>query len=258
MIRLLSRFFLFVFSLLLFFILLWAIANEQQKTQLNTWYQLAAKPILQLGIVIPDSLLPTSIEQNKKQPPLSPLSTEHRPVICGKVKSQKIDHRYNVYQWQDANGRTQISDTAPTLGYTNLRVQELYIDNFFDLTLDSSQADLPPFTQNHIQAGVTKTYKTLSDVLKVAQLRKIDLNLKFISDKDQFHAYRRKVAPDSSNQATGFYTSRLNQATIWAVGSKNHLTRISLHESSHAIAAAMFGDTPVWLNEGMAEFFDQW
>jgi hypothetical protein len=253
---------LFVMLMLACFILLWAIANKQQKVQINEWYILIAKPIARLGIAVPESLLPEVVaqqpQQQKKQTiPYSNQQEPRRPIICGRVKSEDIDHQYKVYEWQDLKGQTQISDRPPSSDYINLHVRELYAENFFNLSIDSRLADLPAFTQNNIQAGVTKTYKTLSDVIKVAQLRKIDLKLKFISDKNQFHTYRMQVAPDSSNKATGFYTSRLNQSTIWAVGNKDHMTRISLHESSHAIVAAMFGDIPIWLNEGMAGFFEK-
>ena len=232
--------------------MLWAIANEQQKTQLNEWYKLVVNPVIRLGITVPGSLLPTIIEYTSKPQTNSPEQREpERPIICGRVQSEEIDHHYRVYEWQDDNSQTQISDKPPTQDYSALRVQTLYVENFFDLSLDSSQAQLPAFLQNHIQAGVTKTYKTFSDVIKVAQLKKIHLNLKFISDKNQFHTYRMQVALDSSSKATGFYTSRLNQSTIWAVGDKHHMTRITLHEATHAMVASCLeiyrsGSTRAW------------
>ncbi len=176
---------------------------------------------------------------------------------CSKVVSRKVDHKFKVYEWTDHKGRRQLSDLPPRGTYTNLKVKGLHVDNYFNLKLDSSYADLPAFTQSHIQSGVTKIYKTLIQVIKVSELGAIDLNLKFFSNKDQFHIYRQKVAPGTGFKTTGFYTSRLNEATIFAVGSKDHMTSITLHESTHAIVAAMFGGAPVWLNEGLASFFDQ-
>lgn len=239
--RLISRILLAIVSICAFLILLWAIANDQQKKQLNEWYKVIASTVQQLGLNIPSTLLPNIIQTQKKDKSreLTEQFEPERPLICGKVRSEAVAHEYKVYEWRDSSGQVQISDRPPAQNYSNLRIKSLYVDNYFNLSVDSSLADLPAFTQNHIQAGVTKTYKTFSDVIKVAQLRKIDLKLKFISDQEQFHAYRKKVAPDSSNKATGFYTSGLNQSTIWAVGDKNHMTRISLHEATHAMIAAM-------------------
>jgi len=65
------------------------------------------------------------------------------------------------------------------------------------------------------------------------------------------------VAPDTNYQTTGFYTDRLHQSTIWAVGDRQHITRIAMHEATHAIVAAMFGGAPTGLNEGLTSFFEK-
>lgn len=176
---------------------------------------------------------------------------------CDRVISTPINNHYAVYEWVDVNGQVQISDKRPTREYTKLRIKNLQVDGFFKLSIDNAQAKLPAFTHGHIETGVKKIYKSLTDIIKVAEVRATHLKLKFIRDKKQFHAYRIKVAPDTSYKTTGFYTDRLNEATIWAVGNRDHITRISLHEATHAIVAGMFGGTPTWLDEGLASFFEK-
>lgn len=176
---------------------------------------------------------------------------------CDRVNSTPLNKYYAVYEWVDVNGRTQISDKRPTKGYTKLRIKNLRVDGFFKLSIDNAQARLPAFTHGHIETGVKKIYKSLTRVIRVAEVRTTHLKLKFIRDKKQFHAYRIKVVPDTSYKTTGFYTDRLNEATIWAVGNRDHITRIALHEATHAIVAGMFGGTPTWLNEGLASFFEK-
>jgi len=202
---------------------------------------------------------PSVVEAYPRQVPRKSAKVAVKPQVnsCAKVTSKHVAHKREIYEWIDGKGRRQLSDIPPKRDYKNLKVKGLYIDDYFNLKLDSRHADLPAFTQSDIQSGVTKIYKTLVQVIKVSELRAINLNLRFYSDKDQFHRYRQDVAPETGFKATGFYTSRLNEATIFAVGSKAHMTSISLHESTHAIVAAMFGGAPVWLNEGLASFFDQ-
>lgn len=257
MIKLFNRFMFAVIGLACLLAVLWLIANQQQKQQLNQWYQRLAEPLQQSGLDLPDSLLPEQPQPEQKQAGKPAPAEAVRPRVCRRVKSEDIDPLYRVYEWRDANGQLQVSDKPPASEYSALHVKELFVENFFALDVDNSQASLPGFTQDHIRAGVSKTYRTFSEVIKVAQIRKIQLKLKFISDEAQFHAYRKQVAPDTNYKATGFYNSRLNQSTIWAVGDKHHLTRISLHEATHAMVAAMFGDMPIWLNEGLAGFFEK-
>jgi hypothetical protein len=181
---------------------------------------------------------------------------QSRPNACGRVSSQALEQRMVVYQWRDAQDRESISDQPPTHGYFDLRLKNVHIDNYFKLKIDDRHADLPAFTQDRVSAGVTQIYKTFSQVIKVVELRNIELNIRFFSDPAKFHAYRLKVAPDTSSKATGFYSARLNESVILAQGSREHIVSLALHESTHAIVAAMFGGAPHWLNEGMAGLFD--
>jgi len=206
---------------------------------------------------------PSSLDKNKHpliSPPASPspvIRNNHQvKTTCGRVNSSAINHQLKIYHWQDLNGQSHMSDKPPASNYSKLKIKNLYVKNFFNLSIDSTQAKLPAFTNDHIQAGVSKIYATLTNVLKIAELRKIQLKLKFISDKNTFQRYRQEVAPNLSAKTTGFYGSKNNESVIWATGNKQHISRVSLHESTHAIVAAMFGGAPVWLNEGLAEFFE--
>jgi len=206
---------------------------------------------------------PSTLYKSKRplvNPPASPspvIGNNHQTRnTCGKVNSSPINHQLKIYHWQDLNGQPHMSDKPPKSNYTKLKIKNLYVKNFFNLSIDSTQAKLPAFTNDHIQAGVSKIYTTLTNVLKIAELRKIQLKLKFISDKDTFQRYRQEVAPNLSAKTTGFYSSQNNESVIWAIGNKQHISRVSLHESTHAIVAAMFSGAPIWLNEGLAEFFE--
>ena len=223
------------------------IATEEQKQEVTERLGVSTKRKIE-----------SHWKENRPSKPLLKKIEKKRPVRrCDRVNSTLLNKNYTVYEWNDLNGRTQISDKRPISGYTKLRIKNLRVDGFFKLSIDNSQARLPAFTHGYIEKGVQKIYKSLTDVIKVAEVRATHLKLRFISDKKQFHAYRIKAVPDTSYKTTGFYTDRLNEATIWAVGNRDHITRIALHEATHAIVAGMFGGTPTWLNEGLASFFEK-
>ena len=233
-------------------VVVWFLANSEQKQQIKYKYDGL------ITLIGRSSSMPVIANgQSSNSDGQSIQNSMEQINSCAKVESNTLAHKVVVYEWLDLDGNKQLSDTPPKQGYTNLHLKGLDVDNYFNLKLDSRAADLPAFTQSHIQSGVTKIYKTLIHVVKISELKAINLNLKFFSDKAQFHSYRQKIAPDTGFKTTGFYTSRLNEASVLAVGNKNHITSITLHESTHAIVAAMFGGAPVWLNEGLASFFDQ-
>ncbi len=243
--------------ILLLFIIVFAlffgfIANDRQRSHLNDWYKVTTRPLQQLGIKLPKSLLPPELDSSG-EPSLSRLFG-HNPDFCSKSNTV-TPTTYRIYQWRDSNNQLKIGDRPPTKDYTNLQIKEMFFDNFFDLSLDTRLATLPAFFRNNIQAGVTKVYKTLRDTVKVAQLRKVQLKLKFISNENGFQQYRRDVMPNNEN-IVGFYSPKLNEATILAYENEHEMIRVTLHESTHAILSNMFGDVPIWLSEGLAEFFE--
>lgn len=193
-------------------------------------------------------------------PPKRPIQ---RPVnkpannSCARVAGVSLDNQRIVYEWLDSNGQKQISDRHPKRDYTQLRIQKMLINKPFLLSVDSAQAQLPAYTKDHVSAGIKKIYKTLIDAIKVRQVRSAHIKMRFISNQHQFHAYRIKVAPDTGNKTTGFYSSRINESVIWATGDRRHITRIAMHEAAHAMIAVMFGGAPTWLNEGLASFFEK-
>jgi len=176
---------------------------------------------------------------------------------CAKVASVSLNNQRIVYEWLDSNGQKQLSDTPPKRGYTQLRIQKNTINKPFLLSVVSNRAQLPAFTADHVSAGINKIYKGLINAIKVRQIRPAHIKIKFISNKGQFHEYRMKVAADTDNKTTGFYSSRINESVIWATGDKSHITRIALHEATHALIAVMFGGAPTWLDEGLASFFEK-
>ena len=197
--------------------------------------------------------LQTEMPQRRILKPVKKLAN----TSCAKVASVTLNNQRIVYEWLDLNGQKQISDRRPKRDYAQLRIQKMLINKPFLLSVDSVKAQLPAYTKDHVSAGIKKIYKTLINAIKVRQVRPAHIKMRFISNQNQFHVYRIKVAPDTGNKTTGFYSSRINESVIWATGDRSHITRIALHEATHAMIAVMFGGAPTWLNEGLASFFEK-
>jgi len=57
--------------------------------------------------------------------------------------------------------------------------------------------------------------------------------------------------------AGGFYISRLNEASVYTGKNDGRMYDVTRHEATHAIVNGAFGRIPTWLNEGLAEYFEQ-
>jgi len=149
-----------------------------------------------------------------------------------------------------------MSDRFPkSKDYHDLVIQDLDSDSFFSLNLDKRHTRLPPFASDRMKRDVNQIYKILTNNVGVSQINHITLNLKLFDDKSAFNTYKKKVAP-SMGTAGGFYISRLNEASVYTGNDDQRMYDVTRHEATHAIAAGAFGRTPTWLNEGLAEYFE--
>lgn len=181
---------------------------------------------------------------------------EHRISICDKPETEKITNKRVVYEWKNNKGKTQFGDRPPSSNYKDLKIRNLKTSNFFTLNTDTRFGQLPAYTKDRVRFGVTQTYKTLANVIDVAQLQKVTLNMTFYGDYDRFQDYRKQVAPRTSNNIGGFYSPRDNSITVLMHGDANNVINVAIHEATHAIVAGLYAGMPVWMNEGMAEFFE--
>lgn len=188
--------------------------------------------------------------------------TQHfvaRPDACKPVPSRERVLREQVYRWQDGDGVTHFSDQKPAspavTKLSRIAVEKL---DYFNAKFNRNQSTMSADTFLRIQSGVTLIYRILTDVIGVEQSRHIALNMRFIDSKEAFHQHRLLVAPDTSPNATGFYSTATNESVIYSGMGDRITEKIALHEATHAIVAAMFGTTtPTWLNEGLASYLEE-
>ncbi|MCK5880540.1 MAG: DUF1570 domain-containing protein [Sinobacterium sp.] len=189
---------------------------------------------------------------------------DHLPKLCGRVKSRAVKEpkKQSVYSWKDKNGRSHFSDKNPedaTGGNTKQVVsvsQFTSAKKFFSLNIVDDKADMTLILAGRIQTDVNAIYSLLSQGLGFKKLREIDLTLRLFIQQKAFQAYKNKVAPRSKTNS-GFYLSRLNEASVVQWPRRPEKTySVIRHESSHVIMAGLFGSTPRWFNEGLAEYFE--
>jgi hypothetical protein len=161
-----------------------------------------------------------------------------------------------LYQWEDSAGRRHFSDQPPLADYHNLHIKSLDATTLFKLEMDTQFAKLPPFVSDRIQGDINQIYRIFTKEIGVAALHPIQLNLKFFDDKSQFNHYKESVAPHLGS-AGGFYTSINNEAVVYTAKNDQRMYSVTRHEAVHAMVNGAFGRTPVWINEGLAEYFER-
>ena len=131
------------------------------------------------------------------------------------------------------------------------------MDDFFSIELNNSQSKLTTTTLQKIEYGITNIYRFMIDIIGIPETRHITLKTRFIDDRTSFNQYRNLNASKALATATGFYSFKNNELVIYSGMGEKTTIEISLHEATHAMIAALFGyQTPIWLNEGLATYFE--
>ena len=162
-----------------------------------------------------------------------------------------------VFQFKDGSGVVSFSDQAPvTTRSRDVSQKYRKREQYFRVKLVLDQAPAGIRMQTRIMADTQQIFLFLSRHLKVDSLRQVFLDLRLLPDRNTFAAYRRRVAPGLKTNS-GFYSSSRNEAVVRMRHADELTLEVVRHETSHLIAAALFGNLPKWLNEGLAEYFER-
>jgi len=186
--------------------------------------------------------------------------TFQKIASCGKTQTTALKKSTSseIYRWTDENGKLHFSDAKPGATRKTEVMTVSYPDRkqYFDLKLIEDSQSLPVFTRDKVNVEVRQVYRILSRDLNLEHLRKVLLNVRIIATQENFQSYKNQVAPQLRTNS-GFYTSKNNEAVVFQGNNPEHMRAVIRHEATHVIMAGLYGVTPSWFNEGLAEYFEQ-
>jgi hypothetical protein len=162
----------------------------------------------------------------------------------------------SIYRWTDADGVTHFSDAQPPGA-----AAERYDPDtaarpaYFALNIDYRGRSSVPFFRDELTAQATGIYKILADLLGSARLRQVNLNIVLLADEAAYLQYALASTGRNLASTGGFYSSATNEAVTYLYTERARTTEVSRHEATHVIATGILGIVPLWLNEGLAEYF---
>ena len=179
---------------------------------------------------------------------------------CGLVKTHEMVKSKSpaLYRWKDERGVWHFGDKTSSVPNQAVDISSSYQSkvSYFNLSLRGDSQKIPAFSKDRIRAETTQIFTLISEYLPVASIRQIDLNIRLIASQNDFQKHRESYAPELQTNS-GFYTTVENEAVVWQGLEPDILNAVIRHESTHVIMAGLYGFPPVWLNEGMAEYFEQ-
>lgn len=164
----------------------------------------------------------------------------------------------NIYTWTDADGQLHFSDkkpaSAPAEVYNSQTSAGL---DYFDLTINYRGQNTVPFLRDQLSAQATSIYKIMTGLVGREQLRHVQLNILMFPDAESFHQYAQANTGNTNPNMGGYYSTLTNEAVTFSYPDDNRTLEVTKHEAAHVIAMGIMGTVPLWLNEGLAEYFSK-
>ncbi len=174
-----------------------------------------------------------------------------------------------IYKTVDANGNVVFSDKKPTKSTTD-KVSEFRLDKSsatqslsrrFKIKIEGIGLVVPDSVRSGIEADMELVMRFYGEVLYQAFIDKPEFNIKIFGTEEAYNTYFYSLYNRPPKSSSGMYLNRSNEIMVWKQRDnyRNSWDRIRLvlrHEASHALMHLIAKWSPVWLNEGMAEFVE--
>lgn len=162
-----------------------------------------------------------------------------------------------IYQWRDENGQLHFSDTPPNNVETEVfDSRQGRQAEYFQLNIDFRGANAVPFFRNQIETQATSMYEILADMVGQERLKQVDLNVIIFPDWSSYLQYATVVGGPAMANSGGFYSNANNEAVTYMYEEDEQTLAVARHEAAHVILNGMLAAGPLWLHEGMAEYFE--
>ena len=163
-----------------------------------------------------------------------------------------------VYRWVDENGRVHFSDKKHASPGKAENLSDKYAgeDINFEVDVIPVNFKLPLDTKRKVITAVKKIFYVLNDENGIPFTKHTSIKVKIFGQQSDFLAYQKGVF-DTHVSTTGFYYKKTNEAAVWKNRDVKSMLQVISHEAFHGILWTNYEKMPTWLNEGLAEYFEQ-
>jgi hypothetical protein len=160
-----------------------------------------------------------------------------------------------VYRWRDPeSGQAQFGSSPPAgIAAERVELKDRGQAQFALQVEDSPDAPVPSQLRDRALADVVRITAILRQELAVPIDPRFGLKLAFVASPEAVGAAAGGLG---LARASGVYMHREQRMLIWRQPRDEGTFRTLRHEVVHALLHEFVGAPPIWLNEGLAEYFE--
>jgi Protein of unknown function (DUF1570) len=112
---------------------------------------------------------------------------------------------------------------------------------------------LSPGERSQIERGINFILGYYKQVFNYNE--DVPVRIRIFGKKGHFMSYQEELSPVVSE--VGFYSPMYNEAVVNGDRDKNEVIATIYHEANHSILTQKAPELPLWINEGLAEYFER-
>ncbi len=136
--------------------------------------------------------------------------------------------------------------TGPTWRTTNRHDSDHY----------TIASDMDRATCVQLAKVLEETYGFLSHAIGPIAAGRPGMRVFVFSGKQAYFDYCEDLVGDSMNRTQGMFTPQLAQLLFWNAIDRDEFVQTARHEAVHQYVDALVPEMPVWLHEGLAQYFE--
>ena len=181
----------------------------------------------------------------------------HKYFIAAFVCVSFVTAHAEIYQWVDERGKVHFGDKPPDevkQAVTDL-TERYAIDRDFEVSIVPHDYQMGLDVKTKVTVAVSKIFSIYAADFIMRPDTDARLEIRIYGIEQEFRALTRERGLQIEN-ASGFYSPRENTIHVWRNRNLDRLLEVLTHEASHTIMQHQIGRVPIWINEGLAEYFE--
>lgn len=162
--------------------------------------------------------------------------------------------RAEVYQWYDEQGRVQFGDRPPgevethTIEFEPSRDRER-----LRIIEQHTGFDLSEQGARRMQQGIRHIFDIYTRHFGLDIHDTVEVNLHLFASHGSYNRWVEERI-GRTIRSTGIFLTQSNEVAVWQWGTEDQVISTLLHEASHVMLYQLAPGTPVWLQEGLAQY----
>lgn len=180
------------------------------------------------------------------------------PIIIALTLLSSAALHAEIYQWRDANGKLHFGDRPPQEEQAEEITPSIQTPQSKSLSIKIRHQEFTLSGGLHEETltAIEHIYARYQQDFGLDLHGTAEVNLYLFADQEGFAQWMEERGATGNPNYAGVFLPATNEVAVWRWSKRDEqVAQTILHEASHVLLFQMSPASPVWLHEGLAQYF---